>query len=364
MQHYAGLVRLVLMFSSSLRPQVLLACLLLGPATGEPPASPPPCPPSSLIRGIDWAPKETIQRVAKGCDRFPMTWADDDAQYTAWGDGNGFGKTEKKLSVGYAKITGPAGAFEGMDVRSPTGEALGAGRRGYKASGMLSINGTLYLWVGNANHDGAGCRLAWSADHAKTWTWADWEFAEFGYLSLINYGRDYAVARDDYVYATAHDGPSEYVPADRFILMRVPKDRIRERAAYEFMSMVDERGQPTWTAMIGERGAVLSHPGHCLRQQMTYNAPLKRYLWWAQLPNPGVPKDVGDTRFEGGFGLYEAPEPWGPWRTVFYTPRWDVGPGETASFPPKWMSDDGRTMHLVFSGDDFFSVRKATLQMR
>jgi hypothetical protein len=28
------------------------------------------------------------------------------------------------------------------------------------------------------------------------------------------------------------------------------------------------------------------------------------------------------------------PEPWGPWRTVFFTNEWDVGPGETSSFPP------------------------------
>lgn len=323
----------------------------------------PPCPPSSFITGVEWAPEESIRRLAKGSDRFPITWADDDAQYTAWGDGNGFGRTERKLSLGYAKITGPADAFKAEDVRSATGETTGEGRHGYKASGMLCVGGTLYQWVGNANHDGAGCRLAWSADHAKTWIWADWEFAEFGYLSLVNYGRDYAGARDGYVYTTAHDGPSEYVAADRYVLMRVPKERIRERGAYEFCMAVNEKGQPQWSADIAERGAILAHAGKCLRQQMSYNAALKRYLWWGQLPNPGVPKDVGDTRFEGGFGLYEAPESWGPWRTVYYTEKWDVGPGETASFPTKWMSEDGRTMHLVFSGDDFFSVRKATLKI-
>jgi hypothetical protein len=68
-----------------------------------------------------------------------------------------------------------------------------------------------------------------------------------------------------------------------------------------------------------------------------------------------------DARFSGGFGVYEAPEPWGPWRTVYFTERWDVGPGESSSFPTKWMSADGRTVHLVFSGDDAFSVRKARL---
>ena len=40
---------------------------------------------------------------------------------------------------------------------------------------------------------------------------------------------------------------------------------------------------------------------------------------------------------------------------------WDVGPGETCSFPTKWMSADGKTVYLVFSGDDCFSVRRADL---
>ena len=57
----------------------------------------------------------------------------------------------------------------------------------------------------------------------------------------------------------------------------------------------------------------------------------------------------------------EAPQPWGPWSFVFDADNWDVGPGDSASFPPKWISADGQTLHLVFSGDDCFSVRKATL---
>jgi hypothetical protein len=73
---------------------------------------------------------------------------------------------------------------------------------------------------------------------------------------------------------------------------------------------------------------------------------------------------AGDVRFEGGFGLYEAPAPWGPWSTVYFIERWDVGPGETSSLPTKWMSPDGRTAHLVFSGDDHFSVRKVTFVLK
>ena len=93
-----------------------------------------------------------------------------------------------------------------------------------------------------------------------------------------------------------------------------------------------------------------------VRGGVTYCAPLGRYLWVQILPG-------GDTRFAGGFGVYDAPEPWGPWTTAFFTEAWDVGPGETASFPVKWMSADGRTLYLVFSGEDAFSVRRATLEI-
>ena len=99
------------------------------------------------------------------------------------------------------------------------------------------------------------------------------------------------------------------------------------------------------------------HPGNCCRSGITYNAGLKRYLWCQILRK-------ADARFEGGFGIYDAPEPWGPWTTVFFTETWDVGPGETSSLPTKWMSAGGKTIWLVFSGDDCFSVRKATLTLK
>jgi hypothetical protein len=95
-----------------------------------------------------------------------------------------------------------------------------------------------------------------------------------------------------------------------------------------------------------------------MRSSVSHRVPSGRYLWWQQLPNnPAKP----DTRFQGGFAVYDAPEPWGPWTTVFYTELWDCGPGETGCFPTKWMSEDGKTVWLVFSGDDYLSVRQAAL---
>jgi hypothetical protein len=352
------------MFTSSRRWLLLVAGLgLCLPAVRAGGADPVPAyPPSPVIAGIDWAPAETIVRTARDGDNWPLTWADDDALYTTWGDGTGFPpKVEKKLSMGFARVTGSPDNFTGQNIRSPA-EQFGEGRKGKKGWGILSVGGALYLWLGHADNNGACMQLAWSKDRARNWTFADWRFDEFGMVGFVNYGKEYAGARDDYVYAYSHDGPRADTPADRFILMRAPKADLTRRSAWEFLEGTDTAGRPRWTADVTRRGAVFTNPGSCLRSAMTYNAGLRRYLWWQQIPQPEGAKDRGDTRFTGGFGVYDALEPWGPWTTAYFTPRWDVGPGEHADFPAKWMSADGRTLHLVFSGEDAFSVRRATLR--
>jgi CubicO group peptidase (beta-lactamase class C family) len=317
-----------------------------------------PYPPSPVIASLSFAPADTILRRATDSDNWPLTWGDDDALYTAYGDGRGFDpRVPEKLSLGLARVSGSPTDFVGVNIRSATGEQKGDGARGKKASGMLMVDGTLYMWVRNAQNS----QLAWSTDHGATWNWCDWRFTtSFGSPSFLNFGKNYAGARDGHVYIYSADNDSAYLPADRMVLARVPKTQIRDRAAYEFLARV-EGSVPIWTRDITRRGAVFTHPGHCLRSQVSYNPVLKRYLWWQQLRGTG--SDQADSRFSGGLGIYDAPEPWGPWTTVYFTTRWDVGPGETGSFPTKWMSGDGKTLYLVFSGNDAFSVRKATLTL-
>jgi len=324
-------------------------------------AASPPYPSSTVIRKIVWAPVDTITRKAAGSDNWPITWDDDDAIYTTWGDGWGFEpKVPNKLSMGFARIVGAPGNFTGMNIRSQA-EQLGGGRSGRKGWGIISVDGVLYLLMGHADQQGGQAQLAWSHDHAQTWTFANWKFLQFGLMGFVNYGKDYKGARDNYVYSYSHDGPLADTPADHFILMRVPKNRITKQGSWEFFERMDEVGRAIWTSDIKRRGAVFYHSDCCLRSAMTYNAPLRRYLWWQQIPAPKGSTDRGDTRFEGGFAVYDAQEPWGPWSTAFYTEHWDVGPGEHGDFPAKWMSEDGRELYLVFSGNDCFSVRKATL---
>jgi hypothetical protein len=328
-----------------------LAAAARQPASGA--AGAAPYPPSPVIRGVDWAPRETIIHLAKGSDNWPMTWADDDGLYTAYGDGWGFEPLRKtKISLGLARITGNPPVIQGVNLEAPDAEALGDGRKGRKASGLLMVDGVLYLWARNLGN----AQLAWSENHGASWTWADWKFTQsFGCPTFLNFGRNYSGAPDDYVYVYSHDADSAYDRADRMVLARVHKSRVRERGAYEFFVKLGDHGAPVWTPDLAQRGAVFQNAGNCYRSNVSYNPALKRYLWCQT-------GQGADLRHEGGLAIYDAPQPWGPWTTVFHTKAWDVGPGDSSVIPTKWISGDGRTFHLVYAGEDSFSLRRGTFK--
>lgn len=313
-----------------------------------------PYPASPIIKTITWVPVSDIIRQARGSDNWPITWGADDNLYTAYGDGWGFDpKVPEKRSLGFAVISGLPPAFTGVNFRSPTGEQTGDGEAGKKASGMLMVNGVLYMWVRNAGNS----QLAWSNDYGRTWTWSTWKITtSFGCPTFLNFGKNNEGARDEYAYVYSPDSDSAYIPADRIVLMRVPKGRITVRDAYEFFNGTDANGDPLWTNDITRRRGVFFHKGQSFRSSVSYHTPSKRYLLTQTLPAPG-----GNQFSRKGFAIFDAPEPWGPWTTVFFTERWDVAPGDTSSFPTKWMSDDGKTLYMVFSGNDSFSLRMATL---
>ncbi|MDQ3329269.1 MAG: serine hydrolase, partial [Planctomycetota bacterium] len=250
----------------------------------------PPYPHSHVIASIEWAPPETIRRDAAGSDNWPVTWADDDRLYTAYGDGWGFGprKGRKKLSLGLAVVAGGPENWRGENLPAPSFERTGDGLAGEKASGMLMLDGVLYVWVRNAGNS----RLGWSEDPLReTWTWSNWKWTEsFGCPMFLNFGRHNAGARDDFVYVYSLDGDSAYRPADGMILARVQNDRLRDKVAYEFYAGMSEDGSPRWTDRFEDRQAVFRDPGRCSRSSVSYNAGLKRYLWVQILPG-------GDTRY-------------------------------------------------------------------
>src|SRR5207253_2265916 len=214
------------------RTRILFEPVIEAITDASPPTSAAPYPPSPVITRLDWDPKDTILRQAKDSDNWPLTWADDGHLYTAYGDGTGFiPKVPNKLSLGLARIEGSPPNFTGVNIRSASGEQPKAdGKAGKKASGMLMVNSILYMWVRNAGNS----QLAWSNDYGQTWIWSDWKFTtSFGYPAFLNFGQNYAEARDEYVYVYSHDSDSAYQPADGMVLARVPKNELHQREAYE-----------------------------------------------------------------------------------------------------------------------------------
>lgn len=68
------------------------------------------------------------------------------------------------------------------------------------------------------------------------------------------------------------------------VLARVPKGRIRERQACEFLKGLDAAGVPLWTVDVRDRGVVLVNPGRCWHSGISYSAGLQRHLWCQILP--------------------------------------------------------------------------------
>jgi hypothetical protein len=259
-----------------------------------------------------------------------------------------------------ARILGVPPEIRGENIASTTGYRIGDGPSGRKACGLLMVDGVLYMWARNLD-GGTGSSLAWSDDHAKTWTWASWSFPEIGYPVWLNAGRNYADAQDEYVYFYSPNGESAYVAYDGILAGRAPANRITSKEAYEFYSGTDARGEAVWDAGFNNRKPIFENPSRCFRPSVVYNPGLKRYL----LLMIGHYQDASRRHL----GVFDAPNPWGPWTTVAYLHNW--GHPETRfqpHVPSKWISDDGKVFYLVSSaypkGPYQFNVQRCELKLK
>jgi CubicO group peptidase (beta-lactamase class C family) len=314
-----------------------------------------PYPMSDRAGNVRFEAPELIRIAGEDSDNWPCTWGSDDVLYTSYGDGFGFlPNTEKKLSLGFAKILGTPQSFQGVNLRTETGEREGDGPNGLKTSGFVMVDGVMYIIARNAGNS----QLAWSEDMGSTWEWGFKFETSFGCPTFVNYGRHYGGAPDDYVYIYSPDGVSAYEDYDHIVLARVSRHRIKNQSDYEYFNRLNEAGEPVWTRNIHDRGPVFTFPHHCHRLESIYHAATQRY-WLIPACN-----------HEGGWGIFDAPTPYGPWSTVYFTDYWGLGRTHSYRFPTKWISEDGTKLHLVFSGRRFkaidydaFCVRSLTLDI-
>ncbi len=327
-----------------------------------------PYPQSRVITRLIWDENVVKMKGRAHGDNWPITWVDDDLQITVYGDGQGFDSKNPKLSLGFARIFGDPPNHRAEDFTSDADTPMGGGSKAIKTSGLLMVEGVLYMLVRNyklpGSDDFTNSRLAWSTNGGVNWTWADWYFSDtFGCPEFIQFGKNYQDARDDYVYIVSQANDSAYGYSPDVVLARVPRDRVPDRSHYEFFAELDAGGEPDWSSDIAERKPIFTDPSGTQRVAVTYNAALRRYIMTTSHQTPG-----SKATHTAALGIFDAPEPWGPWTTVYYDDNWSEDSRTYHhKFPTKWMSDDGRIMWLLFSGLDggyySFCLKKATLEL-
>lgn len=340
----------------------------------------PPYPESPVIRSVefDWS---THKRDAEGSDNWQLTWADDDHQYGAWGDGGGFGGTNSdgRVSLGVARIEGPWQNYTGVNVWGGK-NALNPAHVDGKSWGMISVRGVLYMWVvpgSPLNVMQREARVYRSRNHAATWQPADWAMVHHEDLSIptiCQFGRDYSGARDRFVYhyfIHPREEKSDTIQRPGTVyLARCPDESLMDRSTYEFFAGI-AGGRPTWTKNIAQKRPVFEdrENGTGWVLSVTYNRGLRRYL----LMTDHI------TSNRGNLGIFDAPEPWGPWTTVLYLDEargtnFGAGRIEPNTFfwnmPTKWQSRDGLDFTLVFTGsgrgknNDSFNLVRGRFEIR
>jgi len=317
--------------------------------------SPAPYPPSSAIGGItfDWS---THDRRAPGSDNWPITWADDGHQYTSWGDGGGFGgsNSDGRVSLGVARVEGSAASHTGFNVWGGKDAENPATFDG-KSYGIISVDGTLYMWRSPGSGPTGYRRVTVysSTNHGASWSAAAWDFLQSDGLinpTFLQFGQDYAGARDSHVYMYANElkdaADLKVQRPGEIALMRVPKNAIMDRTQYEFFAGMEGSGVPNWVTDLTRRQPVFedSAGGVGWNTSASYNPGLGRYLIVTE----------HSVTSRGNIGIFDAPEPWGPWTTVLYETGFGAPTIESSTFfwncANKWLSADGRDFVLVFTG--------------
>ncbi|MGN9795659.1 FG-GAP-like repeat-containing protein [Streptomyces sp. OZ13] len=331
-------------------------------AAGSPPAS-------DFFATVDVEPAASVGAPAIGDnknhgDLWPNCWADDDSVYTAYGDGVGFGGDYS--DIGVAKISGMPGGLTGTQLATDVSQIWTADHN-RKPTGMACVDGALYLAVQDLAtdfNDAPAATIAKSTDKGRTWTW-DRTRPMFGggvftTVMFLDYGKDYANAPDDYVYAYGldhnwRDSFDDSVPDPVDLhLARVHKSSVMDENAWQYAAGLDASGNPIWSTDITRRQPVLHDDRHIYQDVFTqnrvrnttvlgqggivHNKPLNRYIYtsWTEYT----------------FEFYEATSPWGPWKH-FATKDFGGYPwthskhgGYATTIPSKYISADGRSMWL------------------
>ncbi|MCG6190616.1 hypothetical protein [Maribellus maritimus] len=350
--------------------------------------------------------EETVARKGLFGDNWCQTWAADGNIYTMLDDGNGWwgDSTKNTTAPSYQgsmciRIEGDEN-FADKDVTKMEGWPVNPGSSSLYAYGTISVEGVIYVWLWKSATDTwyrrpIANRLLYSPDLGQTfYRWNDQRETEetfgetdsasfffykedprfhidkdsyaFNWIAFCQNGKDNSAAKDDFVYMYA---PEQHAP-DKLSMIRVHKDKIRDKESYEYFKHW-EGEKAEWTKNMKERGVNLQYP----------QAPEGReWMWASWLPsvvyNEGLDlymmvsygitdenKSFWDgwcnhCKYPACIGFWYSKTPYGPWKQFYYEEDFYVDREENRTYGfklnPKWISEDGKKMVLIWSdaGDD------------
>lgn len=331
---------------------------------------------------------ETILRVPFEGDNWHTTWAADGEQYALMCDGQGYNTRLWRLrgdppDVRFEDLPG----YPELESRYPPAENGPVLFSRYYGFGILALGHEIYHFLSTPNHHFAGpqprfagAKLIYSPDGGRTWQnqhggpviWEPWEERSrdnlvfwqepgecFSLLSLLQMGRGYELNTDGYVYVYAPNGNTEGT-MNQLVMFRVPRERLRDRAAYEYYVGGADEGAARWSPNLAERGVVHTFPSGWVNRRIhpyswhpcvVYNPGLDLYL----MLNWGMGTDGEDWFTQPSYlGAWTAPAPWGPWTQVHEETAWTPGGDAGArayqpQIPPRWIAPDGRSFWMVWT---------------
>ena len=342
--------------------------------------------PSAFFSGMTWNWSTGVNQQ-NGSDLWPSTWGADGNIYTFFGDGGGFfgGDQLGRSSFGVAEITASAPDKDTAPVLTP--DAFFNVYGGFNTSHPSTINGKVndILAVGNdfyalggayqAGIDAGGpsgapdhYEIIYSKGNPYSWqsNYSNWFFCDdfSGAASLcpvafVNSGMGNQSPFDRYVYLMAVSDGNFFGDGGLCsctYLMRVPREKLLIKEAYEVFIGTDLWGNAKWNSVWTTAQPIFEDKGprpmHL--KKMVYNARLKRFISLAQ----------GNRVNEASF--YDSPTPWGPFTVIGYYPSnldhtggwgnlgttlFSGNSGSTlgVNFINKWTSSNGLTMWAAFS---------------
>jgi len=335
---------------------------------------------TSQCDGRGWLREDGSKRNFKNNQIWRISGGPDSASFKATMLTSAPDYTRKAQEVVYGPIDLTTDAYEEF----PQSDRLDVWN--WYAYGIVSIEGNMYQFISHVG-DGKGfgwfdgSQLIWKPKGQKNWlrwngTDADnndkWLLNEggnellfynepdlaFSFITVAQYGQDYRENKDGYVYVYS---PSGKYNAHLLNMARVRKEDILDRSKWEYFVKIGEGGKPEWAiGNIEKRGIVHEFPKgwgfYSWSPSVVWNKKTGLFIMaCAGTQKPGTGEVLEDyMHYEtAGLMMLYAEHPWGPWHQFYWNESWDVGNPENRAYlpqlSPKWISEDGKSMYMVFS---------------